>query len=138
MKAQGSYQSIDLGAGAIKVVIVDVKLRVRIRSTRLGEGDIDKALPQHLVEDGVSERAVLLKHLVHNVPGINFALVTTRNLDNVVLDDICERRLVADVLDPLRELRMPDEGVSADKLVAAGGPVGDGVGIGPAEAALRS
>lgn len=132
------YQSINLSARAIKVVIVDVQLRVGIGSTGLNEGDIDKALTQHLVEDGVSERAVLLKHLVHDIPGVDFALITARNLDDVVLDDVGELRLVLDVLDPLRELRVPDEGVAADELVAAGGPVGDGIGVAPVETALRS
>jgi len=59
---------------------------------------------------------------------VDLASVTTTKLLNVIFDDRGEGGPVIDAVDPTRELRMPDEGVTTDELAIAGGPVDEGIG----------
>jgi hypothetical protein len=51
----------------------------------------------------------------------------------VVLDNGGQSRSVADVLDPLGQLRVPEQGVSSDQLAIGLGEVDDLVSVGEAE-----
>jgi len=59
---------------------------------------------------------------------VDLASVATTKLLNVVFNDRGEGGPIANVVDPTRELRVPDEGVTTDELAVAGGPVDKGIG----------
>lgn len=47
-------------------------------------------------------------------PGVDLALVASNDVGDVVLDDLGQSSLVVDVLNPLRELGVPDQSVTSD------------------------
>lgn len=53
----------------------------------------------------------------------------------MVLEDGRQGRLVADLADPARQLRVPDERVAADHLAVLRGPVDEVVGLAEVEVA---
>lgn len=127
----------DLGSvGRVKAVVVDVQLGVGVSLAGSAEGNADKLLAEDAGEDRVTQTAVPLEDLVDNVPGVDLALVTSSDVGNVVLNDRLELVLVVDVLDPLRQLRVPEEGVAADLDAVLLGKVDDLVGGAEVELAL--
>ena len=90
------------------LVVVDVEDRVRVRLARGFEGDLHEARAEDVREDGGADRAVLVEHLVDDVPGADLAGVAAREVLDVVLNDGRERGPVVDLRDPAGELRVPD------------------------------
>lgn len=80
-------------------------------------------MAQHVVEHTRSETAVLVEHLVDDVPGVHLALVARQERRDVVLHHGGECCFVADGRDPGRELAVPDGGVAADQLLVSRGEV---------------
>ena len=52
------------------LVVVDVEDRIRVRLARGFEGDLHEARAEDVREDGGADRAVLVEHLVDDVPGV--------------------------------------------------------------------
>ena len=69
---------------------------------------------------------------MNNTHSVDLASIATSKLLDVIFNDRGEGRLVADVVHPVRELRVPDKGMATDELAVAGGPVDESVR--PAEA----
>ena len=90
------------------LVVVDVEDRIRVRLARGFEGDLHEARAEDVREDGGADRAVLVEHLVDDIPGADLAGVAAREVLDVVLDDGRERGPVVDLRDPAGELRVPD------------------------------
>jgi hypothetical protein len=51
------------------LVVVDVELRIWVRSTSCFESDPHKVLTNDVVENAVPQRTILIENLVHNVLG---------------------------------------------------------------------
>ena len=114
--------------GIVQVVVVDVQLGTGICFAGSLKRNAHKVLAEDTGEDGVAERAILVEDLVDDVPVQDLALVATRDVGDVILDHGGEGGFVVDVLDPLRELGVPEEGVAADLLAVGSGKVDDLVG----------
>jgi hypothetical protein len=119
--------------GVVEVVVVDVQLGGGISGASSAEGNTDEVLAEDSTKDAITERAVLSKDLVDNVPLEDLALVAGDHGLDVVLDNGGQSRSVADVLDPLGQLRVPEQGVSSDQLAIGLGEVDDLVSVGEAE-----
>lgn len=63
-------ECVDLGAGPVEIVVIDVELCARIGCARGDESDVDKALTEHSVEDRLPEAAIFFEDLIDNVLGI--------------------------------------------------------------------
>ena len=100
------------------LVVVDVEDRIRVRLARGFEGDLHEARAEDVREDGGADRAVLVEHLVDDVPGADLAGVAAREVLDVVLDDGRERGPVVDLRDPAGELRVPDWAVWMQRVSA--------------------
>jgi hypothetical protein len=122
----------------VKVVVVDVKLRVGVSLAGSLESNADEVLAQDTGEDRVAERAVLVEDLVDHVPLQDLALVAASDVGNVVLDHRGEGGLVVDVLNPLGELRVPEEGVATHLLAILGGKVDNLIGAVEVELRMES
>lgn len=72
---------------------------------------------------------------MYSYPSVNFALIPSSELIDVVLDNLGEGVLVVDARHPARELGVPNEGVSSKKLATAGSPVRDLVSVAEVELA---
>lgn len=118
-----------------ELVIVDVELSRWIRSTRSLEGDADEVLTEDVRENGRAQGAILIEDLVHDVPLEDLALVAGYYLGDVVLQDGRQRRLVADLRYPARELRVPAQRVATDQLAVRRREVDEVIGAGPVEVA---
>lgn len=68
-------ECVDLAAGPVEVVVVDVELRVRVGCARGPESDVDKVLAEHSVEDRLPEATIFFEHLVDNILGIVRAVI---------------------------------------------------------------
>ena len=55
----------------------------------------------------------------------------------MVLNNGCQRVAVADVLDPLRQLGVPEESVASDELAVLLSEVDDGIGVAERERSSR-
>ncbi len=62
---------------------------------------------------------------------VDLALVPGHDRGDVLFDRLGQGGLVADVVHPARQLAVPDKSMSADGLVALGGPVDKVVGLCP-------
>lgn len=69
-------------------------------------------------------------------PGIDLALVAANDVGDVALNDLGQSSLVVDVLNPLRELRVPDQSVSSDLEAILSSKVDDLVEASEVELAL--
>lgn len=123
--------------GDIKVVIVNVQLGGGIGGACGAESDTDEVLAQDTAENGVAKAAVLSEDLVHDVPLDDLALVPGDLGRNVVLDDLRQGVTVGNLLHPLRQLAVPQQGVAANQLAVALGPVDDLVSVAEVELASR-
>lgn len=94
--------------GIVQVVVVDVEFGVGVSLARSLEGDAHEILAQDAIEDRVPHGAIFVEDLVHDVPLQNLALVSARDVGNVVLDHRRQRVPVVGVLHPLRQLRVPE------------------------------
>ena len=118
----------DLGVVCnVEVIVVDVKLGIRVSGACSAERDANEVLAENAAEDAVAEGAVLGEDLVDDVPVEDLALVARDHCGDVVLDDLGQGVAVVDVLHPLRELGVPDEGVAADLLAVGLGEVDNGI-----------
>lgn len=70
-------------------------------------------------------------------PSVALALQVTNHLGDVVLDHAGELGLVADAANPARKLRVPDKSVASHHFIILSRVVGEVVGAGEREAALR-
>jgi len=114
--------ALSLGvAGLVQIVVVDVQLRIRIRSPRSREGNLDEILAEHIVEDRAPERAILIKDLVDDVPSIDLALILAHDLVDVVLHGRLKGCLISDGRHPAGKLTVPHGGVATQKLAVVGG-----------------
>ena len=132
------HGAVGLGAGRLEVVVVVVQLRVRVDLVRRPEGELDEVLAQRVVEDRLAVRAVLVQGLVDHVPRVALALVVAGHLGDVVDDDLAQllgRPLR--LLDPRRQLAVPDERVAAEELAVLLGEARDDVALGEVELAMR-
>ena len=68
-------------------------------------------------------------------PGVDLALVTTSNRLDVVLNELSQSVAVVDVLNPLRQLRVPEKGMTSDFEAVLLGKVDDLVGASKVELA---
>lgn len=124
--------------GNVEVIIVDVELGVGISGAGSAESNSNKVLTKNSAEDTVTEVTVLSEDLVDDIPLKDLALVAGDHGRNVVLNDRGEGGAVVDVLNPLRQLGVPEESVATDELVVRNGEVNDLVGIGEGEGVSRS
>ena len=115
--------------GNVEVVVVDVQLGVGVGGAGGAESDADEILAEDTAEDTVSEVAVFSEDLVDDIPLENLALVLCDELGHVVLNDGGQCVAVADVLNPLGQLGVPEESVTPDELAVLLGEVDDGVGV---------
>jgi hypothetical protein len=122
--------------GRVEVVVVDVQLGSGVSLAGGLEGDLDEVLAEDVVEDGGAEAAVLLEHLVDDVPGVDLALVLGQELGDVVLHDAGQGGLVLDGRNPGGQLAVPDGGVTTDQLLVVGGELDSLVGGAQVELAL--
>lgn len=121
----------DLGVVCnVKVVVVDIELRVGVGGAGGTEGDANKVLSEHTAEHAVAEVAILGEDLVDNVPLEDLALVPCDHGGDVVLDDRRQCGAVADLGNPARQLRVPEQCVATDVFVVLLRPVYDCVGVG--------
>ena len=114
--------------GSVKVVVVDVTLGRWVSLLGSLESDADKVLTEDVVEDAGTEAAVLLEHLVDDVPGVDLTLEVTHDGGDVVLHDSGQGGLVPDGRDPTGKLGVPDGGVSTDELAIVLGELSSLVG----------
>ena len=120
----------DLGVvGIVQVVVVDVELGVRISGSCGAEGDANKVLAKDTAEDAIAERAVLGKDLVDDIPVEDLALVAGDHGGDVVLDNLRQGGAVVDVLHPLRQLGVPDEGVATNELAVGLSKVDNSISV---------
>lgn len=110
------------------LVIVDVQLRSGVRSPGSLERNADEVLSEDVIEDGGSETALLIEHLVDDVPVEDLSLPAAHEVVDVLLNDSGQGRLVADLADPSWKLRVPDKSVGTDCLVVLGGELHEGIG----------
>jgi len=123
---------------------------VGIDTASSSESDVDETIAtKDAREDTRTDSTIFVEHLVDNVPlqmvrivvstfqsithSIDLASVSTTKLLDVVFDDRGEGSFVADVVDPARELRVPDKGVTTNELAIAGSPVDKGIGTAKVE-----
>ena len=127
-----------LGAGRLKVVVVDVELGMGVDLGGRLEGELDVLLAEHLVEDRLAVGAVLVQHLVDDVPGVALAAPVAGDLGDVVDNDLAHLGLgpVA-LLDPLGQLAVPDERVAAQVHAVLAGLGRHDVALGVVPDALR-
>lgn len=124
--------------GNVKVVVVDVELGVGVSGAGSAEGNSDHVLAEDLVDLAVAHASVLGEDLVDDVPVEDLALVAGDHGLDVILNDRGHGGAVLDVLDPLRELGVPNEGVATDLLAVGDGEIDDLVGVAKGELATRS
>jgi hypothetical protein len=67
----------------------------------------------------------------------DFAFVSCNNRGYVILDNRRQCIAVVDLIDPRRQLRVPEEGMTTDVLPVLLGPVDDGISVGEAETSTR-
>ena len=115
--------------GNVEVVVVDVELGGRISGTCCAEGDADKVLAENTAEDAVTKRAVLCKDLIDDIPLDDLALVAGDHGGDMVLDNLSQGVAVVDVLHPLRQLSVPEEGVATDELAVSLSKVDNSVSV---------
>jgi len=72
---------------------------------------------------------------INNIPMRALPLIPPHNLLNMIRHHLHQRLVVVDLVDPLRQLGVPDERVAAHLLAVLGGEVGDLVGAAPVELA---
>jgi hypothetical protein len=140
--------------GNVKVVVVDVQLAGRVGRAGSLEGDADVVLADDIEPVALPEGSVLVEDLVHDVlgslascgsfeeclcayPDEDLALVAAHDGLDVILHHGNQSVLVVDLGDPGRQLRVPNERVTADELAVALGPVDDSVGTSELEVATR-
>ena len=127
-------QAIELCVvGAVKVVVINVELRVWIGSSGGFESNPDILLSQDFIEYRLTHSAIFVEDLVYDIPGVNLASVTTHEGGNTVLDNVGQIGGVSDVLNPLGQLRVPDESVTTDELAVGGSVVNESVCAGERE-----
>lgn len=106
---------VNLVAGTIKIVVVDVKLCGRISCTRGLEGNVDEGLAENFVEDRLAEVATVIEDLVDDIliiivsilyrslgsletyPSVYLSLITGNKCGDMVLEDRGQGSLVIDV-----------------------------------------
>jgi hypothetical protein len=140
--------------GNVKVVVVDVQLAGGVGRTCSLEGNADVVLADDIEPVALPEGSVLVEDLVHDVLGLlascgsfeeclcaypdeDLALVAAHDGLDVILHHGNQSVLVVDLGDPGRQLRVPNERVTADELAVALGPVDDSVGTSELEVATR-
>lgn len=122
----------------VEIVIIDVELGSGISGAGSAESNTDKVLTENSAEDTVAEVTVLSEDLVDDIPLKDLALVAGDHGLDVVLDDRGEGRAIVDVLNPLRQLRVPEKSVATDKLAVLSGEVDDLVSVAEGEGVARS
>jgi hypothetical protein len=124
--------TVPLGGARLDVVDIDIEFRIWVGRTCGHERHADVVNANDVVEHALAVGAVIVKHLVHYVPGVDFALEVGHHLRDVVrhhgslggkasVKDRGSRAnitnkgaLVGDGANPIRELGVPDEGVRTD------------------------
>src|SRR5690606_35229578 len=122
-------EAVALSVDAFDVVVVDVQLGVGVDLVRLAERVGDVVATHAAVPDRVAERTVLVERFVDHVPGVDVTPVASGHHLDVVLHDGPELAAgEAAVVQPGRQLAVPDQGVAAHNLVVGLGEVDDVVG----------
>src|SRR5690606_16473272 len=125
-------EAVALSVDAFDVVVVDVQLGVGGDLVRLAERVGDVVATHAAVPDRVAERTVLVERFVDHVPGVDVTPVASGHHLDVVLHDGPELAAgEAAVVQPGRQLAVPDQGVAAHNLVVGLGEVDDVVGLAP-------
>ena len=72
-------------------------------------------------------------YLVHYIVLEDLALVACDNSGHMVLDDGSQSGAVIDVVDPSRQLGMPEQSMASNKLAVRCGPINNLISIAPVE-----
>lgn len=91
---------------------------------------------KNITEHRRTQRAVLVEDLVHDIPSVDLPGITLSNRRDVILDHASQSRRASDARNPGRQLRVPDEGMSADEFPVGLGPVDECVETAKVEISL--
>lgn len=120
----------------IEIVVIDVQLGIGIGLTCLIESNADKVLAKNPGEDRAAQGAILVEDFIDDIPSIDAAPPLGTRPGYVVLDDAGQGARASDVLNPCRELGVPQERMASHQCTVALCKVDDLIGVVEGEAIL--